>query len=115
MIAEEYKFYLCMQNNTPPDPSPDDYVERNDTTWQQCASRWKALTEQIKALETEEESLRKQLVFLSGESNTKGAGISMCKVIRSGAVDYSKIPELKNIDLNQYRKDPINSWRITCQ
>jgi putative phage-type endonuclease len=114
MIAEEFKFYMCLQQKTPPEPSENDYIERNDSLWEQCASKWKTLTETIKELEKEEEDLRKQLIFLSGESNTKGAGISLCQIVRKGNVDYAKIPELKNIDLDKYRKSSINSWRITC-
>ena len=61
------------------------------------------------------EDLRKQLIFLSGESNSRGSGISLCQVVRKGNVDYAKIPELKGIDLEKYRKGSISSWRITSQ
>lgn len=115
MVEEELKFYQCLINKTPPEPCEGDYTERNDDVWQECASKWKTLTETIKELEKAEEELRKQLIFLAGESNTKGAGISLCQVSRKGNVDYSKIPELKGIDLEKYRKASTNSWRITSQ
>lgn len=114
MIIEEKKFYDCLINKTPPEPSEGDYIERNDQLWQQCASKWRSITSSIKELEKEEEELRKQLVFLSGESNTKGGGISLCQIQRKGNVQYDKIPELKGLDLEIYRKPAINSWRITC-
>lgn len=113
MIAEEFKFYTCLQQKTPPEPSDEDYIEREDDLWQQCASKWRSVKNSIKDLEMEEEELRKQLIFLSGESNTKGAGISLCQVQRKGNVEYAKIPELKGVDLDKYRKGFINSWRIT--
>lgn len=114
LVAEEKKFYDCLINNIVPEPSENDYIERNDTLWTDCAMRWKSVTEAIKQLEKEEEELRKQLVFLSGESNTKGGGISLCQVQRKGNVDYTKIPELKGIDLDKYRKESITSWRLTA-
>lgn len=114
MIDEEMKFYECLVNNIPPEPVEGDYIERNDDLWQQCAIRWKSVNESMKRLEKEEEDLRKQLIFLSGESNTKGAGISLCQVTRKGTVDYAKIPELKHVDLDKYRKGTISSWRITA-
>ncbi len=114
MIEEEYKFYQCLITRTPPEPAEGDYIEREDDLWRQCASNWMGVTSQIKDLEKQEEELRKQLVFLSGESNTKGAGISLCQVQRKGLVDYSKVPELKGIDLDKYRKGSTTSWRITC-
>jgi putative phage-type endonuclease len=114
MIEEEKKFYQCIINEIPPEPSEGDYIERNDPIWQKCASHWAEITSQIKELEMIEEDLRKQLIFLSGESNSKGAGISLCQVQRKGNVDYANIPELKGVDLDKYRKRSINSWRITC-
>lgn len=114
MLEEEKKFYDCLINKTPPEPQEGDYVERNDDLWEECASKWISVTSKIKQLEKEEEDLRKQLIFISGESNTKGGGISLCQVQRKGNVDYSKIPELKAVNLDLYRKSSINSWRITC-
>lgn len=114
MIEEEKKFYECLMNKTPPEPLESDYVERNDFEWEQCASRWKSVTNSIKELEKEQEELRKQLILLSGDSNTKGAGLSLCQVQRVGNVDYSKIPQLKGINLEQFRKGSSSSWRITC-
>ena len=113
MIIEEKKFYDCIQSETPPEASEDDYVERNDSLWSHYASQWKQLTQQIKDLENQQEEVRKHLIFLSGESNSKGAGISLCQVQRKGNVDYSKIPELKTVDLDNYRKKDINVWRLT--
>lgn len=114
MLIEEKKFYDCLMNKTPPEPEEGDYIEREDDLWQQCASKWKYVMNSIKGLEKEEEELRNQLIFLSGESNTKGAGISLCQVLRKGNVDYAKIPQLKGIDLDQFRKGSSNSWRISC-
>lgn len=114
MLIEEKKFYECLVNNIPPEPEEGDYIEREDHLWEQCALKWKSVTNSIKELEKEEEDLRKQLIFLSGESNSKGAGISLCQIQRKGNVEYAKIPELKGVNLDQYRKGSINSWRITC-
>jgi putative phage-type endonuclease len=113
MIEEEQKFYQCLVNKTPPQSSETEYVERDDKEWEQFASRWKLVTDSIKSLEKEEEELRSQLVSLSGQYNTKGAGVSLCQIQRRGSVDYSKIPELKSIDLEVYRKSSITSWRLT--
>jgi putative phage-type endonuclease len=113
MIEEELKFFECLKNNTPPENEKADYIERNDSLWQQCASKWISVSESLKELEKEEQQLREQLIFLSGESNTKGAGISLCQVQRKGNIDYSKIPELSSIDLEKFRKKSTSSWRIT--
>lgn len=113
MLDKEWEFYQCLENLTPPEPLEDDYIEKTDELWEQCCNKWKSISNKIKELEQEESELRKQLIFLSGESNAKGCGISLCQVTRKGNVDYGKIPELKNIDLEKYRKSSSTSWRIT--
>jgi len=113
MVEEEKKFYECLINKIPPESNQDNFIERNDDLWEEYASQWKLVTESIKELEIEEEKLRKKLIFLSGESNSKGAGISLCQIQRKGNIDYSKIPELKTLNLDLYRKASINIWRIT--
>ncbi|MEN6512252.1 MAG: lambda-exonuclease family protein [Chloroherpetonaceae bacterium] len=115
MIEEEKKFYDCLLNNIPPELSENDYIEREDDIWKIQVEKWMSVNSKIKELELVEEQLRKELIELSLDSNTKGAGISLCKINRKGAVDYSKIPELKNIDLEKYRKSSSVSWRISYQ
>jgi len=114
MIEEEKKFYECLINKTPPEDLGDGYTVRDDDLWEQCAGKWKAVNARLKELEKMEEDLRNQLVFLSGESNTKGGGISICQIARKGSVDYSKVPQLKGLNLEAYRKPTTSSWRIKC-
>ena len=115
MVDEEYKFYQCLVNKTAPEPEEGDYIEREDDIWVQCARNLVDVQSKIKALQEEEEALRNQLIFLSDGNNAKGGGISLCQFFRRGSVDYSKIPELKGVDLDQYRKTGSTTWRITCQ
>jgi putative phage-type endonuclease len=114
MVEEERKFYNCLMHQIPPEPDESDYVERDDSLWIECAAKYQALKQSIKHLENQEEDLRKQLVFLSGESNARGGGISLCHVQRKGTINYSKIECLKSMDLEQYRNPSSSSWRITC-
>lgn len=114
MLIEEKKFYDCLMTNTPPELSQSDYIERSDEDWIDCALEWKFITDKIKQLEKEEENLRNNLIFLSQGSNTRGAGISVCCIERRGAVDYSKIKELKGVDLEKYRKPSSISYRIAA-
>jgi putative phage-type endonuclease len=114
MIEQEKMFYDCLMSRTSPESSENDYIERNDELWKKCAEKWKYLNESLKRIEKEEEELRRQLIFLSGESNTRGAGISLCQVTRKGNVDYSAIPQIQNLDLDVYRKPSSNGWRISC-
>ena len=113
MLEEERAFYDCLILRTPPEPSETDYVEREDDEWDTLATRYQQIKQIIQDMEREEEQVRQQLIVLSGGSNTRGSGISLCQVVRKGNVDYSKIPQLKGVDLDIYRKGNITSWRIT--
>lgn len=112
MIVEEKKFYQNLMLLIAPEEESE-YIEREDCVWEELAIRWKSVTTSLKELTLEEEEIRKKLVSLSGESNVRGCGISLCQINRKGTVDYSKIPEIQNVDLEKYRKPPSNSWRIT--
>ncbi len=112
MVQEDKKFYDCLQTRTPPEPQEGDYIYREDDLWKQCATQWMTLVQEIKEMEKREEELRKQLIFLSGESNSKGCGISLCQVKRKGTINYGKIECLKSINLDEYRGDTITSWRV---
>jgi len=113
MVAEEKKFYENLMLFIPPQSEEPEYIEREDEVWEELATRWRLVTTSLKELTLEEEEIRKKLVSLSGECNVKGCGISMCQISRKGTVDYSKIPEIQNLDLEQYRKPASTSWRIT--
>ena len=112
MLIEEKKFYECLINKTPPENSGSDFVERSDEVFTLYANQWKEINNQIKDLQQIEESLRNEIIYLCEDKNTKGSGVSVSKISRKGNVEYNKIPELKNIDLEQYRKPEINCWRI---
>ena len=60
------------------------------------------------------DKLKDKLLKLSAGRNVKGFGVSVCFFDKKGAVDYKKIPELRNIDLDKYRKDPsvVSAVRI---
>ena len=113
MLVEEKKFYECLLKKTPPEPTERDYVEKTDFDWESCAERWKEINAKISALQDEEEVIRKKLIAMCNNQNSQGFGIKLAQISRKGNVDYGKIPELKNVDLEQYRKASIVSWRIT--
>ena len=113
MVKEEKEFYECVIKQTPPSEFESEYIEREDEQWKQFAIRWRSVNQYIKELEKEEEDLREKLVLLSGQCNTRGCGVTLCQINRKGSIDYSKIPEMKHINLDDYRKSSTMSWRLT--
>ncbi len=115
LIPRIKDFYDCMMFFTPPKQDEKDFAERNDNDWAKLSLAYQDIKARLDYYEEQEKILKEQLILLANESNTKGAGIKLSKVIRKGNVDYAKIPELNGVDLEVYRKEPIQSWRITSQ
>lgn len=113
LVAKEQEFWGCMQNLEAPKMTERDFVEKDDELWNVAAESWRSCSYQLQVLKAKEEELRETLIALSGRSNAKGAGIRLSRVVRRGAVDYKAIPELHGVDLDKYRKSPIESWRLT--
>ncbi len=55
----------------------------------------------------------KDVVLASDGHNSCGGGFFFRKSVRPGAVNYKAIPELLGIDLETFRKDPVEMWRLT--
>lgn len=64
-------------------------------------------------LEEREERIKEQLVQLCNNQPSVGAGIRLQKILKKGTVEYKKIPELKGVDLEKYRRDPTEYWKIS--
>lgn len=112
IVKEVHKFWRNYIDFIPPAFTDRDYVERSGE-WDEKAKALLEVQSVIKKLEEIETNLRDELIGLSEGQNSFGGGIRLTKVVRGGAVQYSDIPELQGVDLNKYRKAPVESWRVT--
>lgn len=115
MLDKILAFLECLRTNTPPEPSGISYIERDDDEWNNAAQKHIELLAKQKQLEIEVEESRKKLIALANDQNCTGFGLSICQITKKGNVDYGKIEALKGIDLEQYRKPPTTSWRISTK
>lgn len=113
MVAQELDFYGRLKSGTPPEIGPDDFVYRDDEEWRIAAQQWIVSKANLERAIEDEKHWKTELSKLAGSSNAKGCGISLSQLVRKGAVDYGKIPELKNVDLEKYRKTSSSFARIT--
>lgn len=90
----------------------ESFVEMGSDDWRRAATEYATVIRQIEWLEKSKEKLRAELLLLADGMNCMGAGLSIQRVIRQGNVDYKAIPELKSVDLDLYRKEKIETWRI---
>jgi len=113
MLKEEEKFWECMQSFIPPEMTSRDYELKTEHAWARVAHEWKNTHFQLKELEAQERMLRDNIISMSGSKNSIGGGIKVTRSLRKGNVDYSAIPELKEVIIDKYRKKPVESYRIT--
>jgi hypothetical protein len=113
MLKEAENFYNeHMLNFIPPELSEKDY-DKNDS--EETLTKLKFLEElrlKKKELEDTEKKVRDEIILECNNRNTICGDYKITKVITRGAVDYSAIDEIKNMDLNKHRKPSRESWRI---
>jgi putative phage-type endonuclease len=112
LLLEEKKFWSCVENLSAPSLTDRDYAERNDSAWANAASEWTLVSKQLEELKLKEKLHRETLIQLAGEHNCIGNKVKLQKILRKGTVDYKAVPELKDVDVEKYRKQPTESWRI---
>lgn len=91
--------------------------DRDDDAWNEKAEKWLQKKQELESLQLEEKKLREELIELAGNQSSRGAGIRLSLSTRKGLINYQSIPELKEIDLERYRRPSTEVWilsRITC-
>ena len=112
MLAAHDKFWKQVQNFEMPELTDRDLRER-DEKWIEKArelANYKSLTKQYDELD---KACTKELIELSEGYSSRGDRYRFKKTTRLGRINYSKIPELINIDLEPYREKSIEIWRLT--
>ncbi len=113
MIKKELDFFELLKSKIPPELTERDYYQREDDLWNQCALEYQSLLIQSEIIENRKKMVKQRIISLSNGQSSLGGGIRVRKITQKGRVDYDKIPELKLIDLDSYRSDPIEFWKIT--
>lgn len=114
LLVEVDKFWKCMQLLTPPDFVIADYQDMNESDqWKIAAENYRNFAMLAKEYSEAEKVWRKRLLELAGDRCAFGNGVTATMYMSRGTIDYNAIPELKNIDLEQYRKQSKTSWRLT--
>lgn len=114
MVPLEKEFWDCMNEFVAPKMTERDYELKEDDIWHATASQWLSISKELQALEKKEKELRELLISQSHNTSSMGGGVRVSRIVRKGNVDYAKIPELQSVNLERYRKNPIETWRIAA-
>jgi len=120
MITKHKEFWKCMISFKAPDIDQNDIVTKRDSKWIQVTSDLMEVYEQLAPVEgklqelnDKRKELEKLLIEETKGQSCHGNGIKALKVHRKGVIDYMSIPEIKEVNLEKYRKAPSIYWRIT--
>jgi putative phage-type endonuclease len=107
---EQFQGYL--DSDTPPPLAEADTVIREDGAWAAAA---KAYAEAKVAADKADAVLaqaKAELVALAQNPKESGAGVSVTRFWKAGAVDYKKVPQLEGVDLACYRTAARQEVRV---
>ncbi len=116
VIKKAEDFHDCIMNLRAPELTDKDVKEIvMDEGFEAAAQEWIGAKAHLDQWEMMEKEARAKLQSYAQKGSVKGYGVKVMKLIRSGNVDYSAIPELKNVDLSAYRKKPSEYFRISLE
>jgi putative phage-type endonuclease len=114
LYAKEKEFWDCVKNFKAPALTSNDYHEKDDK-WYAQALKLLEVKQKRKELEAAEEEMEGMLREMSEGKNSFFKDVRYTSSLRKGNIDYKKIPELKGIDLEGYRKSSSYTWTISCK
>jgi len=106
MLGVAQLFWDCVETDTPPPLTDKDFDELKDPGSLKLFREIKAAKLAVDQAAEAYEMLRKKVIESIKLPRVRCAGVQMIRLTRKGAVDYSKIPELKSIDLDKFRRKP---------
>ena len=91
-----------------------EYNASEDSEWLALAQERLTLKNQFDELNKTLKDINNQLIAFAKKKDCKvvGGGIKAFKATRKGAVQYAKIPELKGVNMDKYRKKDVEYWSI---
>lgn len=109
LVEEEIKFYDEMLNTNPQDLLIQDI---DNVELKKAIQDYESYKVQEEAFSMLKEEARAKILSLCGNKDTEAYGYKISKSLSRGRIQYDKIPELQNKDLEAYRAPSEERWMI---
>jgi len=106
-------FQVFLDTDTPPPLTDADVVQREDADWLAAASAFARAKHAADLADDVVSKARDALVGLAQHPKEHGAGVSVTRFWKAGAVNYKAVPELKEVNLEKYRGKLREEVRVT--
>jgi len=104
---------LIETDMTIPEPEKEYYSAANNDYWLALETSYLEYEQKANEYAKLRDETRQKLIEESNGLNIEGNKIRLAHINSRGSVQYELIPELKDIDLDQYRKPSRLTQRIT--
>lgn len=115
ILHEVTKFIERWEDFNPPEEKDRDWVQEDSDDLVARANRYEYLCQLSDEISSEMEYLKESIISKMSHPKTVVGNLKVQKLHRVGVVDYSSIPELKGLDLQKYRKEPREYWKISAR
>lgn len=113
LIEAEEIFYECMQSGTAPSLTAKDRLDiRNDADFYTLEQELCTILHQIDMLETRSDALKQEIKTICDGKNVRGNFLMCTHTNPKGRIQYERIPELKEVNLEEYRGLPSSVTTI---
>ena len=112
LVKAETEFWQRVRDNQWPDGLEDELDLGADSQWISVATKYREAKIRLDRATFEEQQARKLLEAMATARRTYGCGIEVLKSLRKGAVDYSRVPELRGVNLESFRKPAVEVVKI---
>ena len=106
-------FQTYLDSDTPPPLVEADTRVRNDASWTEAAVAYRLAKRQSDEVDEKLEVARNALLALAEHPKEQGAGVSVTRFWKQGNVNYKVIPELKGVDLDDFRGKARQEVRVS--
>lgn len=113
LIQKETEFWRCLQDLDFDSLGGDEYTFIDAHEFKHAEEMYCQIDDRINNLLEQKEYYKSIICKYALEKGCMGSLLKLKKIIQKGRIDYSEIEELKNVDLEKYRKDSSETWRIT--
>src|SRR5262249_3122262 len=112
LLDAEAIFWKRVTENVWPEAAGEELDLSADPKWRQVALRYREAKLRLERASADEQKLRAILDNLATARRTYGCGVELLRTSRKGTVDYATVPELRGVNLEPYRKSPVQVVRI---
>ena len=106
-------FQTYLDTDTPPPLTERDTVERSDPAWTLAAGLYVEAKRKADEAADSLDRARERLVGLASHASESGRGVTVTRFFKQGNVEYKRIPQLKTVQLDDYRAAGRVEVRVT--